>query len=290
LAQDWTVNVSPPHVGPDERALFHRRSEHQEILLTQDHEGHLGLTLDGVWQFHTAEERRFHELLTDPPMMLAADVGQVLVLGGGDGLVARNVLRYPGVEHVVLCELDEAVLEMAREVPELAALTERSLSDDRVEVEVGDAVEFLRKGSEKFDVVVCDFPACTREEYRPLFSVEFFASLRSRVRAGGVISTQVSLEPEEFWPILGAVGQYFETTLPVLTRLDDGVTTPESWANVIIGGTGPLTEQRSPPQAVRSISVARLFAHEIRNRSGTHFETVKFGNQPEFLENSIEGE
>src|SRR3712207_5884269 len=129
----------------------------------------------------------------------------VLVLGGGDGLALREVLRHPGVERAVLVELDDRMTDLATRDPRLAALNRRALADPRVEVVHDDAFRWLRSARERFDVVVADFPDPDDAGTAKLFSVEFYDGLRRRVLAPGgrlvVQSGSPAFAPKSFWSI-----------------------------------------------------------------------------------------
>ena len=141
------------------------------------------LFLNGDLQFSSIDEYRYHEALVHPAM--AGPHRRVLVMGGGDGLALREVLRYPDVEEVTLVELDPAVLRLAREDHRLARLNERSLADPRVEVVEADAFSWVRTAPDPFDVVIADFPDPEDPATAKLYSVEFYGIVSHRVLAPG---------------------------------------------------------------------------------------------------------
>ena len=116
---------------------------------------------------------------------MAGTPPRVLVLGGGDGLALREVLRYPDVDEVTLVELDPAVLRLAREDRRLTGLNERSLADPRVTVVQGDAFSWVRTAPDRFDVVIADFPDPEDPATAKLYSVEFYGVVSHRVLAPG---------------------------------------------------------------------------------------------------------
>jgi spermidine synthase len=141
------------------------RSRYQEIVLTSARAGGWGdrdvrLYLDGDLQFSSLDEHRYHESLVHPAM--AGPHRRVLVLGGGDGLALREVLRYPDVEQVTLVDLDPAVVDLARTDPWLSERNGGAFEDDRVEVVAADAFSWAR-GHEgpPYDVVLVDLPTPT---------------------------------------------------------------------------------------------------------------------------------
>jgi spermidine synthase len=114
----------------------------------------------------------------------------VLVLGGGDGLGLREILRYPDVAAVTVVELDPAVVRLIRGEPRLAALTAGSFDDPRVRLVHADAFTWLRTTAERFDVVIADLPDPDETATAKLYSVEFYALVRHALAGGGRVAVQ----------------------------------------------------------------------------------------------------
>lgn len=266
---------SPTH-SPVGRVLYQARSDFQEIVLSEEPDGHINLTLDDVWQFRSQDEFVFHETLADTPMLMAATPARILILGGGDGLALRNVLRHPGVEQVTLCELDPCVLEMTQTIPAMLELSENSLADRRLQLVTGDALAFIETDQTRYDVVICDFPAETRAELSRLFSPDFFRQLRARTHAQSVVAVQVSQDPEGFWRVCDAVERSFAWIQPMLANLDLG-SDEDDWADFVIASQTPKQALRDPPDEVRFLSRERIPRLRIRNRDGARFETEEYG-------------
>ncbi len=257
-------------------------SEHQQVELFREPEGALGLTLDGWWQFHEDEEAEFHAMLADVPMTVASRVQRVLILGGGDGLVARNVLRYPGVERVDLVELDAAVLELARRQPDLLALSAASLCDPRVRVHVEDARAFLaRDASSVYDVILCDFPVATHGALGELFTAEFYRSLRPWAAPNAVVGVQVSQLAPGFWRVRDALAGTFARVEGYLARLSPPGAPEESWGSFLVGSGGPVTQCR--PAAVElGVPWSEVLAgRRVVSTRGPHLRTAAYGAGPE---------
>jgi spermidine synthase len=178
------------------------RTRHQEIVLTEAG-GDLRLFLNGDLQFSSRDEYRYHEALVHPAMV--GRHARVLILGGGDGLAAREVLRYPGVRRVVEVELDPAMIELARTDRRLTALNGRALHDPRLEIVTADAFTWLRSARERFDVIVADFPDPDDAATAKLYSTEMYDGVRRRVLApGGRLVVQAGspyFAHEAFWAI-----------------------------------------------------------------------------------------
>ena len=151
------------------------------------------LFINGGLQFSTCDEHRYHEMLVHPALALAARRERALVLGGGDGLAVRELLKHPGVR-VQLVELDAAMVALFRDDARFSALNGNSLADPRVNVQVGDAYAWLRETDARFDLIVMDFPDPYLASTARLYSTQFFRFARARLAPGGVLVTQ-SMSP-----------------------------------------------------------------------------------------------
>jgi spermidine synthase len=174
------------------------QSAYQQIVVTE-RKGDVRLYLDGDLQFSSLDEHRYTEALVHP--VLAGDPERVLVLGGGDGLAAREALRHPSVREVVQVELDPAVLELAR--TRLADLNGHALADPRVQVVTADAFTWLREPAARdFDAVVVDMPDPDTPALGRLYSTEFYGLVRAALAPGGLVSVQAGSPystPTAYW-------------------------------------------------------------------------------------------
>lgn len=213
-------------------------------------------------------------MLADVPMTLAPRVERVLILGGGDGLAARNVLRYPGVERVDLVELDAAVLELARCQPDLLALSAASLCDPRVRVLHVDA-------SSAHDVILCDFPVATHGGLGQLFTAKFYRGLLAWAAPDAVVGVQVSQLAPGFWRVRDALAGTFARVEGYLARLSPPGAPEESWGSFLVGSDGPLT-QRRPAAVELGLPWSEVLAgRRVMNTRGSHLRTAAYGAGPE---------
>ena len=150
------------------------------------------LFLDGDLQFSTLDEYRYHEALVHPAMAATAHHRQILLLGAGDGMALREILKYPEVERVVLIELDQQVINLARNYPLLVKVNQNALNDERVEIIYGDAFKLTPNLSTEFDVIIADFPDPDQEILAKLYSQGFYQRLLSKLTMNGVFVTQAS--------------------------------------------------------------------------------------------------
>lgn len=142
--------------------------------------------LDGGFQLWTDYEEVYHEYFAHIPVIVNKSVPEsVLVLGAGDGMLARELLKYKDIRKITLVELDSAVIELARTHPVLRYANKSSLDDPRVTVVVADAYYYLRHSLERFDAIYIDFPDPNTYELAKLFSAEFYRTVRSHLNPGG---------------------------------------------------------------------------------------------------------
>ena len=181
-----------------------QRSPYQEIVVTE-RGGDVRLYLNGDLQFSSLDEHRYTEALVHPA--LARDPERVLILGGGDGLAAREVLRHPSVREVVQVELDPAVIALA--TTRLGTLNDRALEDPRVRVVVADAFRWLREDrGPRFDAVVVDLPDPDTPPLARLYSTEFYGLVAQVLQPGGLVVVQAGSPystPTAFWRTVSTV-------------------------------------------------------------------------------------
>ncbi|MFF1557874.1 polyamine aminopropyltransferase [Streptomyces sp. NPDC058279] len=179
----------------------------QELVLTGPATGSprsLDLYLDGRLRVSGYDEYRYHEALVHPAM--AGPHARVLVLGGGDGLAAREVLRYPDVTSVTVVELDPGVVRLARTDPMLSELNGAVYEDPRLGVVTQDAFNWLRgpAARDRFDVIVSDLPDPGITPSTKLYSQEFYGLAARALRPGGRIAVHagpLATRPRTYWTV-----------------------------------------------------------------------------------------
>lgn len=172
-----------------DEVVYAKSSPYQRIVVTRSKRG-FSLFLNGHLQFASVDEYRYHEALVHPGMVHAPRRKSVLILGGGDGLAAREVLRYPEVETITLVDLDEAITALAKSYRELADQNQRALSHPKVTVVNTDAMRFLAEGDARYDVVIIDFPDPNNFSLGKLYTTRFYDLLQRRLAKGGVVAIQ----------------------------------------------------------------------------------------------------
>jgi spermidine synthase len=189
--------------------IFTRDTAYQRIVLTKWKDD-VRLFLSSHLQFSSRDEYRYHEALVHPGLAALPGARRVLVLGGGDGLAVREILKYPSVQHVNLVDLDPEMTRLFSTHPLLSQLNAGSLQNPRVKVTNADAFVWLEEHpGEMYDFVVIDFPDPTNFSLGKLYTTAFYRLLRKHVSAGGLIAVQ-STSPlfarQSYWCIVQTIG------------------------------------------------------------------------------------
>jgi spermidine synthase len=200
----------------EDSVLFARQTPYQRIVITR-RKSDLRLYLDGNIQFSAADEYRYHEALVHPAMSLSQSRENVLVLGGGDGLAIREILKWPEVKSVTLVDIDPAMTDLARSYPALKELNNDALSDPRVKLVHEDAYKFLERDPTRYGVIIGDLPDPNNEALAKLYSKEFYRFVRERLGRGGVLvvqSTSPLFSRDAFWCIRKTIAAAGFSTSP----------------------------------------------------------------------------
>lgn len=198
-----------------EKIVYATSSPYQRIVLTKNSR-ELRLYLNGNLQFSSADEYRYHEALVHPALQRAGKADNVLVLGGGDGLAVREILKHAHVKNITLVDLDAAMTDLFRRNEMLTELNGHSLSQARVKVVNADAFIWLKDHSTRYDCIIVDFPDPSNYSVGKLYSQAFYRQLYQALDENGIAviqSTSPFIAPRSFWCInntLQSVG--FRTT------------------------------------------------------------------------------
>jgi spermidine synthase len=187
-----------------ERIVFASSSPYQRVVVTRGKAG-VRLFLNGNLQFAERDEYRYHEALVHPVMASHGAPKKVAVLGGGDGMAVRELLKYSSVEQITLVELDPKMTDLFGREPILTALNSNALQSPKVKVVNADAYTWLTETSETFDVVIVDFPDPSNHAIGKLFTDEFYRRLDQRLSASGyavVQSTSPLVARKSFWTVV----------------------------------------------------------------------------------------
>ncbi|WP_461538454.1 polyamine aminopropyltransferase [Spongorhabdus nitratireducens] len=195
--------------GMDE-VLFENRTEHQHLVIFNNQRFGRVMALDGVIQTTEADEFFYHEMLTHVPLLAHGNAKRVLIIGGGDGGMLREVCRHESVEHITQVEIDRQVVDMCREfLPNHSA---GAYDDPRLNLVISDGLDYVRNSTDKFDVIISD---CT-DPIGPgeaLFTSEFYEGCKRCLNEGGVLVAQngvVFMQPEEVTVSAQRLKPYFD--------------------------------------------------------------------------------
>ncbi|MET3130194.1 spermidine synthase [Oxalobacteraceae bacterium GrIS 1.11] len=183
--------------------VYSTTTPYQRLVITRWKDD-LRLYINGNLQFSSRDEYRYHEALVHPALQALPWARRVLVLGGGDGLALREILRYPNIEQVVLVDLDPAMTAAFSTRPELVKLNGGSFADKRVKVINADAAIWLQNNQDMFDAAIIDFPDPSSFALGKLYSVPFYGIVKKHLAANGLMvvqSTSPFFAPHAFWTI-----------------------------------------------------------------------------------------
>ena len=178
-------------------------SPYQKIDLAKNN-SEFRLYLNGAIQFSSRDEYRYHEALVHVPFSQLDNPENILVLGGGEGLVIREVLKYKEVKKVTLVDIDPAIVQLSKKNPLISNLNQGALKDERVEVLHEDAFVFLNQDTATYDAILIDLPDPSNESLARLYTNVFYISCLNSLKSDGVIATQATsphLSTNAFWCI-----------------------------------------------------------------------------------------
>ncbi len=201
------------------KVLDHHRSDFQDILVFESESHGTVLVLDGVIQVTEKDEFSYQEMIAHIPLFAHPNPKKVLVIGGGDGGVIREVAKHKGVEEIIECEIDEGVIKAAKKyLPNLS----KGYDDPRVTVKVMDGAKFLEENQDAFDVIITD----SSDPIGPasvLFETPFYNAMYRSLKEGGIVCTQgecMWLHLDLIKPLVDSIStkyssvEYAYTTIP----------------------------------------------------------------------------
>ena len=223
IKADSLTTLAEDGLFPDS-IVYAKSSPYQRIVVTRGKTGH-SLFLNGNLQFNSFDEYRYHEALVHPAFAaFSGEPKRVLVLGGGDGLAIREILKYKSVESVQLVDLDPMMTGLSREVPALAELNKNALDDPRVSVTNADAFVWVDGTvTEPFDIAIVDFPDPNNFALGKLYSTRFYNLLKQKLKPESSVVIQCTsplIARRSFWSIIktleaaGYTVKPYQTTVP----------------------------------------------------------------------------
>ena len=260
--------------------VWRKDTPYQSLVVTRDwRKADLRLFIDGHLQFSQSDEHRYHEALVHPLMSYLGARENVLVLGGGDGLAVRELLKYDDVVRIDVIDLDPAITDLARDFAPLKALNDDAFADTRVSVHNADAFVFVNAANRIYDRVVIDMPDPHDAAISKLYSVEFYAMIARKLRPGGVIVTQSSspyFARRTFW----SVGATLDAIFPERISYQTAIPSFGVWGyHLAANEPGALGD--GAPVAVQTrfwtdevFAAAKVFAPDIAPVAGSPINSI----------------
>ena len=209
---EWAREILHPDYAQSlrvDRVLYDSETGHQRLRVFENRRFGRVMTLDDVVQTTEGDEFIYHEMLSHVPILAHGAVRRVLIVGGGDGGMAREVLRHRGIEHVTMVEIDAGVVAFAREY--LPSISAGAFDDPRLELVIADGAAYMREAEAQFDVIIVD----STDPIGPgevLFTDSFYDHARRRLAPGGILVTQNGvpfLQADELRGTMRAFGALF---------------------------------------------------------------------------------
>jgi spermidine synthase len=170
-----------------DKLYFENKTEHQHLVIFENAKFGRVMALDGIIQTTEADEFIYHEMLTHVPLLAHGAARDVLIVGGGDGGMLREVCKHNSVEHITQVEIDEQVIAMCKEY--LPRHSAGAYDDPRVEIVIDDGAHFVNTTARRFDVIISD----STDPIGPggaLFTTDFYAACKNCLKPGGILVTQ----------------------------------------------------------------------------------------------------
>jgi spermidine synthase len=235
--------------------LYSETSAYQRVVVTASRQG-VRLFLNGNLQFHSRDEYRYHEALVHPAMAAHGAPKNVLVLGGGDGMAVREILKYPSVERVTLVELDPHMTRLFAEQPLLRQLNADALHSPKLRIVNADAFAWLEQNAGSFDVIVVDFPDPTNFSVGKLYTSSFYTLIDQHLSASGyavVQTTSPLIARKSFWTVATTI----EAAGLASTPYHAHVPSFGEWG-FIVAGRRPYRMPATLPEGLRFLSADSL--------------------------------
>jgi len=216
LAQAKRITTAAEDNIYADEIIFARDTRYQHIVLTRFKDD-IRLFLNSHLQFSSRDEYRYHEALIHPGLSAIPAPRRVLVLGGGDGLAVREILKYPQVESIDLVDLDPEMTRLFSTHPMLTALNQRSFSSPKVHITNADAFPWVDSNPDSFDFIVIDFPDPTNYSLGKLYTTAFYRAAARHLSAQGLMvvqSTSPMFARDSYWCIAETIKQAGLRTYP----------------------------------------------------------------------------
>ena len=236
----WFIEFNTPfsyHVRGIKRVLYSGATKYQRIAIVEFEDVGKALVLDGKTQSTVYDEFIYHESLVHPAMITHPNPRRVLILGGGEGATAREVLRHRSVEGVVMVDIDDEVINISRDY--LPEMHQGAFDNPKLRLVIGDGRKFVEESRDKFDVIILDLtdPLEGGPSYL-LYTVEFYTMIKDRLNDDGLIVTQAT---STFYALytFAAIYRTMASVFPIVRAYHTYVPSFDSTWGFVIGSKGP---------------------------------------------------
>ena len=200
-----------------DQVIYQKQTAYQKIVVTQSAiNSDQRLYIDGHIQFSSRDEYRYHESLVHPLLAIPGKKENILILGGGDGLAIREVLKHTDIKRIDLVDIDPEMTRLGKDLYQLAKLNQHSLNSDKVHIYNQDAFTFINQAGILYDRVIIDMPDPHNEAINKLYSKEFYTMIIKRMSTDGYLVSQSSspfLTHKTYWSIEATLNAVFNETL-----------------------------------------------------------------------------
>lgn len=262
-----------------DQVVWRSQSPYQSLVVTNTwQKNDIRLFIDGHLQFAETDEYRYHEALVHPVMSWGTSPAErVLVLGGGDGLAIREILKYPDVQRIDLVDLDPEMTELGREFAPMVRLNEGSMLSSRVHVYNQDAFLYVKETDQVYDRIIIDFPDPHNEALSKLYSIEFYAMVAGVLAEDGTIVSQSSspfFAPHSYWTVATTLNEIF----PSVVSYQIGIPSFGIWG-FNLASRNSATEPLAFPDGLRfltdaSFAASRIFSDDLLPRRDVHVNSI----------------
>lgn len=203
-----------------EEILHEDQTEHQDLIVFSNEKFGTCLALDGAMQVTENDEFFYHEAFVNIPYYTHGNVSSVLVIGGGDGGIIRELMRHKDIQRVVLVELDEEVVTFSKK--HLPFLSQGAFEDSRLSLHIADGATYIKQSDEQFDLILIDSPDPVGEALS-LFTKEFYKDCQKHLKEGGIFVNQAGvpfMQPDELQLVSRGLkgafthSRFFYSTIP----------------------------------------------------------------------------
>lgn len=305
MAKQWT-SYAEQYLYRD-RIVFSRTSAYQHIVLTESKAGDICCYINGHLQFNSFDEYIYHENLVHPAFAIAPNRKKILVLGGGDGLAVREILKYPEVESITLCDLDPMMTDLAGQNPYFTGLNQNSLQNAKltllqnhalipdgqekirvlnqkqpytsalgdvatVNIINLDAALFVEQISGLYDIIIIDFPDPNTPELSKLYSKKFYSHIAKKLSATGIMVQQAT-SPVQAREAFLCIGRSMRDSGLSVIPFHDNVPSFGEWGWWIGGKREMISEEnlREKLKSIQKLEVAVRYLTPALIRASLQF-------------------